>query len=124
VKADLKDKKHGSGWIVYPDGTQYKGEFIDDEPVFEDAGDSADGRYSTETRFTTDGESIESLKSDQSGKSATSSKGGKRLENTSGKSGTSPKGGKVGKRLESTSVKHEKSRLFVETVGRKIKNPD
>ena len=101
----FKDKKHGSGWIIYPDGSQYKGEFINDEPVSDDSR-PVERRHSAESRLTVDGESVESSKSDHSRRSATSpSHLAKRYD-----------------RLERT-IQHERSRSFTDTVGRRINNP-
>ena len=66
----------------------------------EDTSDSVARQTSPENRTTTDGESIDSMKSDHSGKSGIS-----KLENAERK------------------LKHQRSRSFADTVGRKIKNP-
>src|SRR5216117_746497 len=99
--ANLQDKKHGSGWLVYPDRSQYRGEFINDEPVSKGVHESVERRHSAESRLSADRESIESSKSDYSRRSATSPK---LFE------------------YERT-IRHERSRSFVDTVGRRIKNP-
>ena len=90
---------------MYPDGSEYKGEFINDEPVSDDSR-PVERRYSAESRLTIDGESVQSSKSDHSRRSATSpSHLAKKYD-----------------QLE-RSIQHESTRSFVDMVGRRIKNP-
>ena len=95
----IQDKKHGFGWIIYPDGSQYTGEFIHDEPV-----EMNGSGLAAENRATTDEESINSLKTEHSWGSATIP--------LSPKSSKSADTGKL--------VRHDRNRSFVKTVGRKI----
>jgi hypothetical protein len=98
-----KDKKHGSGLITYPDGTQYRGEFIDDEPEGDDNGEPVERRHSTDNRLAMERKSIESFKTERSPRSATTPQSPpKRLENIDRK------------------LKHARSRSFLDTVGRRI----
>jgi len=87
---------------------QYKGEFIDDEPFKEECSGSPVRRFST-TNSTTDGESIESSRTDRNtSNSSPSLSSAKPVDaNTS----------------DGKYLKHQRSRSFAEIVGRKIKDP-
>jgi hypothetical protein len=117
VKLIIQDKKHGTGWIIYPDGLQFKGEFVDDEPIAEEtntgtiASEFPVRRFST-GNSTTDGGSMVSSRTDKTGNTGNSSPS---LSSSKGPHATSTPETKI--------VSHQRSRSFAEIVGRKIKDP-
>jgi hypothetical protein len=97
-----QDKKQGSGELFYPDGSRYKGEFINDDPVVSDPVSSNERRRrSTGYRTLRDRETSGST------------------ETELGSAFAAVKGSEAVLRKS----KHERSRSFVETVGRRIEDP-
>jgi len=117
AKLMIQDKKHGVGWIIYPDGLQYKGEFVDDEPVAEESTSSSTGSpvrllSTRNTSPTDDRGSIESSHTERTRNTGSSSPsvGPSHADTPATKPMTK-------------SVNHQRSRSFAEIVGRKIKDP-
>jgi hypothetical protein len=98
----VQDKKHGTGEIIYPDGSHFKGQFRNDEPVNPHSSASKEiRRRSTGYRIVKDGESVDSVEID----------------------GGSSLGSFRGSGPGWSRSKHERSRSFVDTVGRQIQTP-
>jgi hypothetical protein len=118
AKLMIQDKKHGVGWIIYPDGLQYKGEFVDDEPAAEESTSSTGSPVrllSTRNSPTDDRGSIESSHTERTRNTGSSSPSvGPSKTAHADTPATKPK---------TKSVNHQRSRSFAEIVGRKIKDP-
>jgi hypothetical protein len=99
-----QDQKEGAGELTFPDGSRHKGDFFNDEPVVSRAVSSKERRRRSFGHcIITDGDRIESNETDVTSPGLTT-KGSDAVQGV-------------------RKSKHERSRSFVDTVGRRIHDP-